>query len=257
MSAQRHPQAARSGSASRSGARRSPIGVLVVEDHALLRSGVVGLLGLEGDLQCLGACADGASALRALARLDPDVLLVDLMLPDRPGTALIAEALQRKPRLRALVLTGHADREHIERSLLAGALGYVVKSSGAADLLSGIRAVAAGQTFLCSTTLATIASRPAHWRPPGDGRSGAGELTERERQILVLVAVGRSNKLIARELGLSDQTVEKHRSNAMRKFGLHSATDARRFALQSGLVDASAFPPSAIPTDSTTGRSRT
>lgn len=238
-------------------APRSPIRVLVVEDHALLRSGVVGLLSLESDLECVGAHADAASALRALRRLDPDVLVVDLILPDKPGAVLIAEALRLKPRLRALVLSGHADREHIERGLLAGALGYVVKDSGAADLLSGIRTVARGQTFLCSTTLAVIAARPTHWKPPGESTCNTSELTERERQILVLVAVGRSNKTIARELGLSDQTVEKHRSNAMRKFGLHSATDARRFALQSGLVDASAFSPSAIPADSTTGRTRT
>jgi DNA-binding NarL/FixJ family response regulator len=256
MSAIRHPQAPRAADVGRTGAPRTPIRVLVVEDHALLRSGVVGLLSLESDLQCVAACDDAASALRALRRTDPDVLLADLMLPDQPGTALIAEALRLKPRLRALVLTGHADREHIERSLQAGALGYVVKDSGAADLLGGIRAVARGQPFLCSTTLAAIAARPGHWKPPSDGTCGANGLTERERQILVLVAVGRSNKMIARELGLSDQTVEKHRSNAMRKFGLHSATDARRFALHSGLIDASAFPPSAIPADSPSGRSR-
>jgi DNA-binding NarL/FixJ family response regulator len=214
--------------------------ILLVEDHAILREGLCALLELEPDFTIAGHAGDVVEALAAVERLQPALVISDIALPGRSGIELIGELRARFPTMRVLVLTAHNTDEYIRAALNAGAHGYVLKDSGRADLLHAIRVVVAGQQYLCPPVAARIVSGFVSGYDPKRGESPSDLVTCRERQVLTRIALGQSNKVIARDLGLSVKTVEKHRSNVMRKLTLHNTAAVTLFALRHGFIEADA-----------------
>jgi DNA-binding NarL/FixJ family response regulator len=215
--------------------------VILVEDHAILREGLRALLELEADLKIIGEAGDCKEALPMIEALRPALLITDVTLPGRSGIELISELRERQVEIRSLVLTAQNSEEYIRAALKAGAHGYVLKDASRAELLQAIRSVLNGQTYLCASVTAKVVT--GYLRPKAQRLTlGAPELvTEREREVLTRVALGLSNKLIARELELSVKTVEKHRANLMRKLTLHNTAAVTRFAIRNGMVTEADF----------------
>jgi len=173
--------------------------IAIVDDHALVRDGLARLLGLEEDLTVVGSCGDGAGTLTLAAACRPDVLLLDIALPDADGLDLVAEIRRVSPETRVLMLSMHSEPEYAAEAIARGACGLVAKSASAEALVDAIRRVAAGETL-----------------PSLD------RLSLREREILALVAAGRSNDEVARELGIQRKTVDGHCERLMQKLDIHT-----------------------------------
>ena len=210
--------------------------LVLVEDHAILREGLRALLELEQDLRIVGESANGIDAVTAVEATNPELVITDIALPGRSGIELIGCLREVRPEARILVLTAHNSEEYIRAALNAGAHGYVLKDASRAELLQAIRSVLGGQTYLCASVTAKVVT--GYLRPKSEGisLSAVGLVTERERAVLTRVALGRSNKAIARELQVSVKTVEKHRANLMRKLTLHNTAGVTRFAIQAGML---------------------
>jgi DNA-binding NarL/FixJ family response regulator len=206
--------------------------IVLIEGHAILRDGLRALLEREPDLTVAGSVGGAAGALELVRTTGAQLVISDVLLPDRSGIALMSELLVSFPGLRVLVLTAHAAEDYVRAALSAGAHGYVLKDSGQADFLTAIRTVMSGRQYLC-TAIASRASKPR--------AAGKPLVTGREKQVLTCVALGRSNKWIARDLGLSVKTVEKHRANFMRKLTLHNTAAITLFALRHGLIESGAI----------------
>jgi DNA-binding NarL/FixJ family response regulator len=217
------------------------ISIVLVEDHAILREGLSALIEIESDFVIVGEFCCVEDALDGIGALQPDLLMTDLALPGRSGIELLAEIQRLSPGTRKLVLTAHENEEYIRAALNAGADGYVLKNANSTELMLAIRTVSAGQQFLCKG----IASKILTGYLSGDQRpfcpAVAQSITEREREVLTRIALGNSNKLIARELGLSPKTVEKHRSNLMRKLQLHNTAAITMFAIRNGMTSSDPF----------------
>ena len=215
--------------------------IVLVENHAILRDGLRALLEMEGDFTVVGSVGDAAAAAALVRDLKPQLIISDVALPGRSGIALISELLAANPGMRLLVLTAHGAEEYIRAALNAGAHGYVLKDSGREDLIKAIRAVVAGRQYLCATVAAKVVSGFVSGLALKRPLPAEGLVTGRERQVLTRIALGQSNKSIARELGLSVKTIEKHRANLMRKLTLHNTAAVTLFALRHGFIDAGAF----------------
>jgi DNA-binding NarL/FixJ family response regulator len=211
------------------------IRLVLVEDHAILRDGVRALLELESDVVIVGDFDGIESSLDGIRQLQPDVVVLDLALPNGSGIELLREIGPLSPQSRKLVLTGSDGEANIRAAMSAGADGYVLKDASSAELMLAIRTVSIGQRFLCKA----IASKVLLGFLSGDRQPPspipASSITVREREVLVRIAQGQSNKVIARDLGLSPKTVEKHRGNMMRKLQLHSAAAITMYAIRNGL----------------------
>jgi DNA-binding NarL/FixJ family response regulator len=220
--------------------RKPKIRIVLVEDHAILREGLKALIEIESDFDIVGEFGSVEECLEGIAGLQPDLLLTDLALPGRSGIELLAEIQRLSPLTRKLVLTAHENEEYIRAALNAGANGYVLKDANSAELMLAIRTVSTGQQFLCKAIASKILSGYLSGYAPGDQRPAVPavtqSITEREREVLTRIALGNSNKLIARELGVSPKTVEKHRSNLMRKLQLHNAAAITMFAIRNGMT---------------------
>ena len=213
-----------------------PLTLFLFYDHTILRAGMRGLLELQLELRVAGESGTFEEALELAARLQPDVVLTDIGLPGRSGLLLVRELRKVCPAARIVLLTAHASEEYIRAGLDAKADGYVLKDSGHAELVAAIRAVAAGQHFLCKAVASRVLASYLQGADPGSSQDPLSAVTSRERQVLTRIASGHSNKVVARELNLSVKTIEKHRANLMRKLGLHNAADITRFALNHHLV---------------------
>jgi DNA-binding NarL/FixJ family response regulator len=216
------------------------IRIVLVEDHGILREGLRALILMESDFAIVGEFASVEQSLAGIAELQPDLVITDLALPGRSGIELLAEVKRLSPRTRKLVLTAHENEEYIRAALNAGADGYVLKDANSAELMLAIRTVSVGQQFLCKAIASKILSGYLSGHLSGAQRaaspSAAQSITGREREVLTRIALGNSNKLIARELGVSPKTVEKHRSNLMRKLQLHNAAAITMFAIRNGMT---------------------
>jgi DNA-binding NarL/FixJ family response regulator len=210
--------------------------IVLVEDHAILREGLKALIEIEPDFEVVGEFGSVDQCLAGLDQLQPDLVLVDLELPQRSGIELLAHVKHLVPTARKLVLTAHSGEEHVRAALNAGADGYVLKDSDSAELMSAIRAVSAGQQFLCEVVANKILWGYLSGGEPRRRAATAGSITGREREVLTRIARGQPNKFIARALGLSVKTIEKHRSNLMRKLNLHNAAAITLFAVRNGLT---------------------
>jgi DNA-binding NarL/FixJ family response regulator len=210
---------------------------MLVEDHLILRQGLKALLETNSDIEVVGEAGTVGEALDRIPTLKPSIVITDITLPDRSGIELVQALRALEPAIKVLVLTAHTTEEHIRAALSAGATGYILKDASHAELVQGLRAVSAGRRFLCESVEARILSRYAAGQEAEKPGLSAGHITRREREVLTRIAMGQTNKYIARALSLSVKTVEKHRSNVMRKLNLHNTAAVTLFAVRHRLVD--------------------
>lgn len=209
--------------------------VVLADDHNLVRAGVRRILESQPGFEVVGEVGDGAAALEVLAREEVDVLVLDLTMPGMDGFEVLHRAKRIRPETRVLVLSMHAGSEHVGRAVREGADGYLLKDSAVQELVAAIEAVMEGRSYYSPTVqeqLSRLVRAGSPLARPLD------QLTDRERDILKLVARGLSTKEIAAQLDISPRTVDTHRANLMRKLGLKSVALLTQFALREGLIEA-------------------
>ena len=213
------------------------IKILVVDDHDIVRLGIVGLLSRESDFDVVGEADTGRKAVALAKELVPDVVLMDLTLPELSGIEATQEIVSSSRNTRVVVLTMHQDRAHIRRAFEAGASGYVLKKNDLGDLLRAVHAVHGGEVFLSpAISRVVVETFVGHEDLPISGGKSDG-LSHREREVLVLVAQGQTNKEIADTLHIAEKTVAAHRANVMQKLNLKNAADLVRYAIREGMVE--------------------
>jgi DNA-binding NarL/FixJ family response regulator len=198
------------------------IRVLVVDDHQLVRAGLITLLRAADDIEVVGEAADGQQALEAASAGSPDVTLMDLSMPVLDGVAATRLLLEAHPGMRVVALTSFSDRQRVTDVLAAGAVGYLLKDSRPDELLAAVRAAASGHAPLDPRVAGALL--PSRKPPPAE------QLSDREKQVLRLVAAGLANKQIARRLGIAESTVKVHTSNIFRRIGVSDRTSAALWA---------------------------
>jgi len=214
------------------------ITVLLADDHMIVREGLRALLGVEADIEVVGEAETGRQALQLAKKLRPAVLVMDIAMPLLNGLEATRQILKAVPATRVLILSGHSDDEYVRQVILLGAAGYLIKQTSA-DLLSrAIREVHKGNTFF-SPSIANRVHGLYQESPNGRGLIGkkGPALTSREMEVLQLVAEGKANKQVARELGISVKTVEKHRQKLMSKLDLHDTAGLTRYAISAGIIE--------------------
>jgi DNA-binding NarL/FixJ family response regulator len=208
-----------------------PVRVLLVDDHNLVRSGIKALLETQPDVNVVGEAADGVSALSAVEELHPDVVVMDLSLPKLGGAEATARIVATKPGVKVLVLTAHEERSYIDPVLAAGAAGLVLKRAAVEDLLRAIRIVAEGGVYLDPAIAGQVVQGAGRKSaPPGS----SPPLSEREGEVLRLIAEGHAMKEIAKSLEISTRTLETYRARAMEKLGLKTRADIVQYVRQRG-----------------------
>ena len=210
--------------------------ILIVDDHALFRAGLRALMTEDPDIEVVGEAANGRDAIRAVGQLAPHLVLMDLSMPEMNGMEAIAEIKRRYPDVRVLVLTLNKTENYLYASLKAGADGYILKDATHEEFGVAIRSVLKGKTYLSMDVSANVVSGYLGGGISSGGSSVYDSLTHREREVLKLVAEGKSNKSIAEILNLSVKTVEKHRSNLMSKLDVHNAAGLTAYAMEKGLI---------------------
>jgi len=210
------------------------IRVLVADDHAIVRTGIRHVLEGESGFEVVGEASNGAETIALALELAPDVVVLDVSMPGVSGLQAAAELRRRCPETRILILTMHDNTEYVLESLRAGVHGYLLKDSAAAELGAAIRAVCRGESFF-SPPIARQLGDVVRGEL-GGRRDALAQLTGRERQVLIGVAGGQTNKEIAQELGISHRTVESHRESLMRKLGVYTVAGLTKIALEEGLV---------------------
>jgi DNA-binding NarL/FixJ family response regulator len=204
---------------------------MLAEDHQIVRQGLKALLRTEPDLVLAGEAADGPETLRLVERLQPDVLVLDLMMPGLSGLDVARQVAKRWPRTRVIILSMHADEAYVVEALRAGAGGYVLKGSSAEELVRAIRAVAAGERYL-SPPLSEHGLGAYLLKVEASPVNAYDTLTTREREVLQLTAEGHSSGEVAKRLFISPRTVESHRANVMRKLGVRNQKELIRYAVE-------------------------
>jgi DNA-binding NarL/FixJ family response regulator len=212
----------------------SKIRVLLVDDHAILRVGLVSFLRYQPDFEVVGEAEDGAGALALVNQLHPDVVVMDIAMPGMNGIEATRLIRARYPETHILILSQYADKEYALKLLQAGAAGYILKSDGGTELLAALRATARGEIFLCHSVSQVLTASLR--KPEGSHAIGCDSLTPREHQILERIAVGETNHQIANVLSLSVNTIIWHRANLMSKLGVHSVAELVRYSMEHGLL---------------------
>lgn len=219
-------------------ATADPIRIVVVDDHALVREGLVNLIDSQPDMQVVGEAGSVRDAIAVAQRLRPDLILMDFTLPDGKGDEAARVILSSLPSTKIIFLTVHDDDERLFAAISAGATGYLLKSVRSADLIGRLRGVIHGDVALSPSIGQRILERFARQAaPPQPSPSAREELTEREQVILRLLVQGYTNRQVADALSLSVRTVEYHRANLMGKLNLHTRADLVRYAAEQGLLD--------------------
>lgn len=209
------------------------IRVLLADDHAVVRQGLRTFLDLQEDIEVVAEAGDGETTIDAARRTQPDVVLLDLVMPGLDGVGALKRLREAGLRARVIVLTSFGDDDKLFAALRAGAAGYLLKDVEPAELVRSIRSVADGHTPLSPTIATRIVEEIAQG---GGAPAQLDDLTPRERDVLVLIARGRSNKVIALELGVAEKTVKTHVSHILAKLGLTDRTQAALYAVRHGLV---------------------
>ncbi|MCK9199965.1 MAG: response regulator transcription factor [Gallionella sp.] len=212
--------------------------VLIVEDHTLLRAGLRALLAQDPEIEIVGEASNGRDAVQMMGSLSPHLVLTDLSMPGMNGIEAIVDIKRRFPATHVLVLTVHKTDEYIHESLRAGADGYILKDASHDELRIAIRSVLNGKTYLSPDISAKVINGYLGTDNATTPSSPWDTLTHREREVLKLVAEGHPNKFIADYFCLSVKTVEKHRSNLMKKLNLHNASTLTAYAIEKGLLAA-------------------
>ncbi|HOZ22908.1 MAG TPA: response regulator transcription factor [bacterium] len=212
--------------------------IMIADDHALLREGLRSLLSSYPQFQVIGEAEDGLTAVSTALQLKPDVLLLDIAMPNMRGIEAILEIKRLEPGIRILVLSMHDREEYVFNAMKNGADGYILKKSAAAELVAALNHVLSGEIYLSPAISRHVVKNWLRDEEKMDGANRAGlEITERERTVLKLIAEGHSNKEVANLLHISAKTVETHRARLMDKLELRTVPDLVRYAIKSGLID--------------------
>jgi DNA-binding NarL/FixJ family response regulator len=212
------------------------IRVLVVDDHTIVRDGICSLLGLTPDIEVIGEAANGKEALEVLRKLMPDVVLMDLAMPVMGGLEATRRINKEFPRVKVLALTQYDDREYVFPIIEAGAHGFISKKAASSELAAGIRSVYHGESFLSPSVAKLLVENYQQGASTVVGRDPYEQLTDREREILKLLAEGYAAREIANMLTLSPKTVEGHKTSLMAKLDIHNRTDLVKYALRKGII---------------------
>jgi len=212
--------------------------LLLVDDHAVVRSGLRMLLSSDRDMEIVGEAGTAAEAMQAASEFTPDVILMDIGLPDKSGIEATRDLKRRFPRVAVVALTIHEDEEYFFKMLEAGASGYVPKRAAPEELLSAIRVAAAGEVYLYPSLAKLLVRDYLSADHPAEEKAGLDGLTDRESEVLTHLAEGSSNDEIGSALVISPKTVERHRENIMRKLNLHSRAELVRYAIRKGIIKA-------------------
>jgi two-component system, NarL family, nitrate/nitrite response regulator NarL len=213
---------------------KKKIKLLLVDDHPVVRKGIASCLAGHEHLQIVGEAADGQEGLRKARELMPDIVLMDIDMPQMSGLAVTELLRKELPKIKVLILSMHSNSEFVLRIIQTGACGYVLKEAPTEELVRAIDTVSAGEAFF-SPEVARVALNK-YVRGVGSADAAAAQLTNRERQVLIQIAEGLSNKEIAGELGVGVRTVETHRERIMRKLNIHSVAGLTKFAIAKGMV---------------------
>jgi len=208
--------------------------ILVVDDHAMMRDGIRALLGLYDDIEIVGEASEGKEAIEKACELDPDVVIMDIAMPGMDGLEATRRITKKNPKTRVLILTQHENREYILSAVKAGTAGFIPKKALGSELVSAIRAVRKGESFLYPSATAALIG---HYRGKDEADEPYERLTAREREILKLIADGHTSREITNILFISLKTVLTHRTKMMEKLDLHNRTELIKYALRKGLVD--------------------
>jgi len=209
------------------------IRVLIADDHAVVRQGLRTFLALQDDMEVVADAADGEEAVRAAREHAPDIVLMDLVMPNMDGVEATRRIAAERPATRVIALTSFLEDDKVLPDVRAGAAGYLLKDVEPAELVKAIRGAADGDTPLSPTIATRVVEEIAHG---GGAPAQVDDLTPRERDVLILIARGRSNKVIALELGVAEKTVKTHVSHILGKLGLTDRTQAALYAVRHGLV---------------------
>ena len=213
-----------------------PIRIMLADDHPLIREAIGNLIKGAPDFELVGEAADGKECLARVPELRPDILVLDIAMPEMNGEQVTRELRRRFPELKIVALSGYTDRQFVRAMTKAGAKAYVVKSASGRELIHALRAVASGKNYLSPEVTGAVMTLWEDAAPSSVGSSPQIELGKRERQVLKLIAEGHRSATIAAQLGIAVATVEAHRRNILRKLQLHSAADLTRYALRHGLI---------------------
>jgi two-component system response regulator NreC len=205
--------------------------ILLADDHTIVRQGLKLILSAHEDLQVVGEAANGREAVELAAKLRPDIVLMDVQMPELNGIEATKKMVAAHPRIRILALSMHKESVYVREILRAGARGYILKDAIDTELLTAVRSVANGDGYISPAVAGALDDKAK------DANDPVGLLSTREREVLLLIADGKTNKEIANKLNLSVYTVDSHRGKIMEKLNLHSAGELVRFAMKNGLVE--------------------
>ena len=214
----------------------SEIRVLLADDHGLLRKGVRSVLSQDPEIAIVGEADDGAQAVTLARELSPHVVIIDIAMPQLNGLDAAAQIVRRSPRIGVIVLSMYSDEEYLVRAVAAGVRGYLLKDSAEPDLVRAVRAVAAGQTFVSPAIANMLFDDFVLRLQRNEAKDSYDLLTEREKQVLQLLAEGKTNKDVATALGLGLSTVETHRTNLMQKLDLHNTAELVLYAVRKKIL---------------------
>jgi len=218
------------------GAPAAAIRVLLADDHTLMREGVRRILSADGGIEVVAEVGDGQAAVAETLAQQPDVAVLDITMPGGGGLEAARQIRAQAPEVRILILSMHLQPEYLMESVRAGAHGYLVKDAAASELVSAVRAVCGGDSYYSAAVSAQMSDLLRRKLEGEEVTNALERLSPREREVLLHISEGASNKEIARALGISVRTIETHRDSLMKKLGIHSVAGLTRFALRCGLV---------------------
>ncbi|MDF1593304.1 MAG: response regulator transcription factor [Desulfobacterales bacterium] len=212
------------------------IKVIIADDHTIVRKGLCSLLDGENDIDVIGEAENGREAIKQVEKLMPDVVLLDISMPGLNGLEATRQLKKKFPKLRILILTMHDNDEYIFETLRAGASGYLVKRSAPNELISAIKAVCRGESFLSPSISKRVIETYVRGASREDGDEAYGKLTDREREVLQLIAEGKLNREIAELLHISVKTVESHRAHIVEKLNIRNTAELTQYAIRKGII---------------------
>src|SRR5579863_2037929 len=213
------------------------IHILLADDHTILRAGLKMMLNAQPDMEVVGEAQDGNHAISEARRLQPDIVLMDITMPDIDGIEATRQIKKMQPEVKVLVLTMHENDEYVFQALRAGASGYILKEAADTELITALHVLRSGQFYLSPSAQSVIVGDYLQRVHTGEEKDSYNNLTEREKEILKLVAEGYTNNQIAERLVISPKTVDTHRTHVMDKLNLHSRAELVKYAMRRGLLE--------------------